>query len=90
MNKEDYIDLIKAVEAIIRLEEGCKIITGHGIDEGETSAIFVLWEVLRRNAAERFRCVSDFEDDTDNYHAFVGILENPELTPEEKYERLTA
>ncbi len=90
MDKKDFIDLIKVAEGILRMEEGCKILTGHGLDEGDVSEVYLVWEILRRNAAERFHVTDDLDKDIDNYHEYVAILESKELTAEEKYERLTA
>lgn len=90
MDKKDFIDLIKVVEGILRMEEGCKILTGHGLDEGDVSEVYLVWEILRRNAAERFHVSDNLDRDTDNYHEFVTILESEVLTAEEKYEKLIA
>ncbi len=90
MDKKDFIDLIKVAEAILRMEEGCKILTGHGLDEGAVTEVYLIWEILRRNSAERFHTTDNLDEDTDNYHAFIEILESEELTAEEKYERLIA
>ena len=90
MEKKDYIDLIKVAEAIMRLEKACVSMIGCTFDEGECYEIYFLWEVLRRNAAVRFRYTDDLDKDTDNYHEFVGILKSEELTAEEKYNRLVA
>ena len=90
MSKQDYIDLIKIAEAILRMEEGLKILTGTDLSEGVGSEVYLVWEILRRNAAERFHVVENLDKDTDNYHEFVTILESEKLTPEEKYEKLIA
>lgn len=88
MDKKDFIDLIKVAESILRMEEGVKILSGTDLGEGEASKVYLIWDILRRNAAERF-CVTDNSDmDADNYQEFVEILESKELTAEEKYERL--
>lgn len=88
MNKRDFIDLIKVAEAILRLEEGCKIISGVGLDEGEGNNVFLLWEVMRRNAAEHYRYTDKFEEDIDNHEKFVEIISSQTMTVEEKYEAL--
>ena len=88
MKKQDYIDLIKIAEAILRMEEGVKILTGTDLSEGVGSEVYLVWEILRRNATERFHMAKDLEIDANNYSDFVEILENQKLTPEEKYEKL--
>ena len=90
MEKKDYIDLIRIAEAILRMEEGVKILTGTDLSEGVGSEVYLVWEILRRNAAERFHVTDDLDEDIDNYHEYVAILESKELTAEEKYEKLIA
>jgi len=90
MDKRDYIDLIKVTEGIIKLEKGVEILSGKTFEEGEGVSVYYLWEILRRNASEKFWYSDEFEDDTERYEMFSGILNDTELTPEEKYERLTA
>lgn len=90
MDKKDFIDLIKVAEAILRMEEGVKILTGTDLSEGLGSEVYLVWEILRRNAAERFLVSDNLDKDTDNYHEFVTILESEVLTAEDKYERLSA
>ena len=75
MTKEDYLDLIRVSEAVMLLEEGCQIITGHGLEEGDCTDIFRVWEILNRNASV-------------DYQRFIDVLENKELSSEEKYELL--
>jgi len=74
----------------LRLEEGCKIISGVGLDEGAGNEAFVLWEVLRRNAAEHYQYTDDLEVDVANYREFSIIISSKEMTLEEKYEALMA
>lgn len=90
MEKRDYIDLIKVAEAIIRLDNASKVISGCGLDEGVASEVFCVWDILRRNAAPKFRYTKNLDQDSDNYQAFAGILENQDLSHEEKYNRLMA
>lgn len=90
MDKHDFIDLIKVVEGVLRIEEGCRILTGYGLESGEVTQVYLVWEILRRNAAERFQVAKNLDEDTDNYGEFVAILESKELTAKEKYERLLA
>ena len=84
MRKEDYIKLIRVAEGIMKIEEASRILSGCGLDEGECTSVYLLWEVLRDNAVERFRK----SDDLENYRAFTEILENREMTAEEKWEEL--
>ena len=86
MRKEDYIKLIRVAEGIMKIEEASRILSGCGLDEGECTSVYLLWEVLRDNAAERFRKLDDMELDSENYRAFTEILENREMTAEEKWE----
>ena len=88
MRKEDYIKLIRVAEGIMKIEEASRILLGCGLDEGECTSVYLLWEVLRDNAAERFRKSDDMELDSKNYRAFTEILENREMTEEEKWEEL--
>lgn len=90
MSKQDFIDLIKVAEGILRIEEGCKIISGCDMGEGDGSEIYLVWDILRRNSAKRFCAAKNLENDDDNYRNFVSILESRELTAEEKYEKLIA
>lgn len=90
MNKIDFIDLIKVAEAILRLEEGCRILSGVGFDEGAGSQAFILWEVLRRNAADHYHYTDILEVDIENYRKFTDIIKSKDMTPEEKYEALIA
>lgn len=89
MSKQDFIDLIKVAEGIMKLEKACKIMSGIGFDEGEGSRVFVLWDVIRRNSAVRFHNTEkNFELDIEHYRAFSEILQSESMTPEEKYEAL--
>lgn len=88
MSKEDYIDIIKAVEGVLKLEEACITLTGTGLDQGEGAAIYLLWEVLRRNAAEQFHSCRNINEDAERYEAFVEILCSKALTTEEKCKKL--
>ena len=90
MNRRDFIDLIKVAEAILRLEEGCKILSGVGFDEGAGNDTFLVWEVLRRNAAEHYHYTDNLDVDIANYRKFSDIIQNKDMTPEEKYEALIA
>ena len=90
MNREDYIDVIKAVEGILILEQACISLTGMGLDQGDGAAIYLLWEVLRRNAAEKYQTCRNITEDAERNEAFVKVLCSKELTPEEKYEKLVA
>lgn len=90
MNKEDFIDLIKTAEGIQRIDETIRLLNAQGLDEGVGGSAFCLWEVLRRNSAEKFHVTTNLDEDSERYHQFSSILESTELTPEEKYERLTA
>ena len=74
MEKKDYIDLIRIAEAILRMEEGVKILTGTDLSEGVGSEVYLVWEILRRNAAERFRVSKDLDLDENNYGDFMEIL----------------
>lgn len=90
MSKQDFIDLIKVAEGILRIEEGCKIISGCDMGEGDGSEIYLVWDILKRNSAKRFYEADSLEEDDENNQIFVSILESKELNAEEKYERLTA
>lgn len=85
MDKKDYMDLIKVAEAILRLEEGCKIISGVGLDEGAGNDVFLLWEVLRRNAAEHYHYTDKFEEDIESHERFSKIICCKDMTVEQKY-----
>lgn len=87
MTRQDYIDLIKVAEAVIHLEEGCHIITGHGLEEGDCTDIFKVWEILKRNTSDKYQTTCN-QDDSKEYQRFIDILENKELTSEEKFEML--
>ena len=39
MDKHDFIDLIKVVEGVLRIEEGCRILTGYGLETGEVTQV---------------------------------------------------
>lgn len=88
MSKQDFIDLIKVAEGILRIEEGCKIISGCDMGEGDGSEVYLVWDILRRNSTKRFCATENLEKDDDNYQNFVSILESKELSAEEKFERL--
>ena len=88
MKKQDYIDLIKVAESVLRIEEGCKLLTGYGLEAGEVTDVYLLWEILRRNAADKYRVSENLDQDTDNYEEFVAILENKKISAEEKYRKL--
>lgn len=64
------------------MEEGVKILTGTDLSEGVGLEVYLVWEILRRNAAERFYVSNNLDRDTDNYHEFVAILESEVLTAE--------
>ena len=65
-------------------------LTGVGLDQGEGATIYLLWEVLRRNAAERFHTCPNIIKDAEMYEAFAEILCSQKLSAEEKYEKLVA
>jgi hypothetical protein len=88
MEKEDYIKLIRVAEGIMKLEAASKIISGHELDEGECYQVYFLWEVLRSNAGEKYRLAKDLEQDSMNYSAFARIIENVDMSAEEKYAAL--
>lgn len=90
MTKEDFITLINVVEGILKIEQGCMILTGCTLEDGEAGKVYMLWDMLRRHTAKRFQAATDLEEDTKNYQAFVDILTSGELTAEEKYEKLIA
>lgn len=90
MKKQDYIGLIEVVEAVMRLEEGLRILSGKTFEEGDGAAIYSLWDILRRNAAERFHYNDNLDIDIKNHNAFMEILDSEDMTPEEKYEALMA
>ena len=100
MDKRDYIDLIKVTEGIIKLEKGVEILSGKSFEEGEGVSVYYLWEILRRNASEKFWYSDEFEDDRIRKREllfrmlFLFTASPPtssfDFTPEEKYERLTA
>ena len=88
MKKRDLIRVIEAVEAIIRIEEITIQLTGVGLEEGECNKVYALWDILRDHAKPQFQVDDDDDADAVNYHSFAGILSNPKLTAEQKYEYL--
>ena len=70
MNREDYVDLIKVAEAILRLEEGCRILTGALFDNGEGSELYIVWDILRRNAAKSYQEDANLDIDCENHERF--------------------
>jgi hypothetical protein len=50
--------------------------------------VYFLWEVLRSNAGEKYRLAKDLEQDSMNYSAFARIIENVDMSAEEKYAAL--
>lgn len=88
MKREDYTKLLQVAEGIIYLDDASRILSGCGLDEGKGALVFRLWEVLRSNAAERFRVSDDMDRDIENYHNFSKIIEDREMTIEEKYDKL--
>lgn len=90
MSREELISLIKVAEGILKIEEGCRILSGAGFEMGEGADMYLLWEVIRSHSAPRFQKVSDIDDDSEQYQAFVEVLESKELSAEEKFEQLAA
>lgn len=96
MDKRDYIALIKVVMDVLRLESAFSILhdDGSGVDGCPLSScydnLYRVWEVLERNSKDEFRRNDDmtWEEDEEVAHKFYAILENEELSPEEKYELL--
>jgi len=88
MKKQDYIDLIRVAEAILRLEEGCKILNGGTFDNGEGSEVYAVWDILRRNAAKCYQEDKNLDIDFENHERFSSIIQDSNLSVEEKYERL--
>ena len=88
MNKEDYMDLIRVAEGVLRLEEGCKILTGTTFDNGEGSELYLVWDILRRNAAKCYQTDKNLDVDFENHERFSSILSDRDMSVEEKYERL--
>lgn len=88
MKKQDYIDLIRVAEAILRLEEGCRILTGQTFDNGDGNEVYAVWDILRRNAAKCYQEDKDLDVDFENHERFSSIIQDMSLTAEEKCERL--
>lgn len=88
MTKEDYIDLIKVAECIVKINNICKQLTNYPLDYGECGQVYLLWDVLRRHADFQFQETGNLETDCENVNSFMDILENEKLTPEEKYNML--
>ena len=88
MNRADFIALIEATEAVLKIEQACRVMTGAGLDEGEAVKAYGLWDVIRRNSAEKYQTAADLDVDSERYHNFIEILQSEELTAEEKYEKL--
>lgn len=91
MTKDEFITLIKVAEAITKIDKTCRFLTSIGLDDGSCNDVFLLWSLLQDNSAPRFRTYdTNNQLDTERYRAFCAILENPSLSPEEKYALLTS
>ncbi len=82
LNKNDMIDLIKAVESFNKLNSQIAALTnGYDIDNEEYNGLYGIYEVLRRNS--RYPGTSDHDEDM-----FRAVIYAINKTPEEKYELL--
>lgn len=73
MKKEDFIDLLKVIDSVGVLEEDCVILLGKVFEEGVGTALYSLWDVLRRNSSEKYRESEDFDTDIESNAAFVRL-----------------
>ena len=90
MKKEDYLSLIKAAEGLQELERICIMLTHTALSGKKVESLNRILDVLRRNANNKFRYVENFKENQMRFDSFFEILENTELSVEEKYEQLMA
>ena len=90
MTKDEFITLIKVAEAVIKIDQACRSLTNFGLDEGSCNDVFLLWNLLQSNSAQKYKMEGNTELEMQSYRAFTHILENTTLTPEEKYPLLTS
>ena len=55
MTKDEFISLIKVAEAVIKIDQACRSLTNFGLDEGSCSDVFLLWNLLQSNSAQKYK-----------------------------------
>lgn len=87
MKREDYIELIVVADGFRQYEEAMRVLNGCsnvcGKDDAASKLIRVI-NVLSRNALPEYDFVSPDNDCSEQFHKFNEVLENNELTAEEK------
>ncbi len=82
MSKEESIIVIRAYNALIKLNDLMNQITGSGLYGTKFEDLFRIGDLL-------YRQCSFFDAESDEaFRRFVKIIESQKLTPEEKYDRL--
>ena len=55
MTKDEFITLIKVAEAVIKIDQACRSLTNFGLDEGSCNDVFLLWNLLQSNSAQKYK-----------------------------------
>ncbi|MCR5103370.1 MAG: hypothetical protein K6B68_02815 [Eubacterium sp.] len=83
IEKEDMILILKALDALDRLNQALDAITGSGLDYDPYGDFYELYEIIRRHS--KYSGTSNYDEDN-----LREIVYDHDKTTEEKYELLTA
>ena len=83
IEKEDMIMILKALDALDRLNQALDAITGSGLDYDPYGDLYELYEIIRHHS--KYLGTSDYDKDN-----LREIIYSHDKTAEEKYELLTA
>ena len=88
MNKKDFLDLIRAYDAVLKLEDACEMLTGTNyLTLGKCRNLNLIYEIIYRNSSERYY-LPENPDADERGDAFHEIIESRTMTAEEKCEAL--
>ena len=87
MKREDYIELIEVAEGVRELEDTLQILCGNCRDYSDGTSLAKLIkviDVLSSNALPRYDFVNNDEDCSKQFHDFFEVIDDTELSAEEK------
>ena len=87
MTRNDMLDIIRAAQAVEKVNEAIEILTGHSVND-QLDDINRLVDVIRRNANSYYGYSDDGKQDNANYAALMELLQDQSMTAEEIYAKV--
>ena len=87
MTRNDMLDIIRAAQAVEKVNEAIEILTGHSVND-QLDDINRLIDVIRRNANSSYGYCEDGKQDNANYAALMELLQDQSMTAEEIYAKV--